>query len=355
MTKPSGKILKSRGRNKRAMKKDLRVAILGVTGAVGQEFLKLLDERKFPLAELKLLASARSAGKKIRFKSQELVVEEATPDSFKGIDLVLSSAGSATSKKLVQHVVKAGALMVDNTSAFRMDPGVPLVVPEINPEDIRDHKGVIANPNCSTIILLVPVFPIHRAARIRRMVVATYQAASGAGAQAMLELEKQSREILDGKKPTKEIFPHQIAFNLFSHNSAIAESGYCEEEIKMVRETHKIFHDDSVKVVSTTVRVPVYRAHSEAVFLELERKISVEEVRELLSHAPGVRLVDDRKKNYFPMPIEASGQNDILAGRIREDSTVENGIALFVSGDQLLKGAALNAVQIAEIWAADSK
>ncbi len=326
------------------------VAVLGVTGAVGEEFLTLLAERNFPMASLKLLASARSAGKKMTFKGQEYTIEEAKPGCFKGIDLVLSSAGSKVSRELAGDIVKAGALMVDNTSAFRMEKDVPLVVPEINAKDIRRHKGVIANPNCSTIIMLVPLWPLHKLGKIRRVVAATYQAASGAGAKAMQELEDQSREILEGKPPTKKVFPHQIAFNLFSHNSAIKEDGYCEEEIKMIKETHKIFHDDKIRVVATTVRVPVYRAHSEALFIEFEKTVTEDAARKALSKAPGVKLVDDRGKNYFPMPIEASGQDDILVGRIRQDKTVKNGLALFVSGDQLRKGAALNAVQIAEIW-----
>jgi len=332
-------------------KKNLRVAILGVTGAVGQEFISLLEKRNFPVGELLPLASLRSAGKNIVFQGREIAIREAREDSFQGIDLVLSSAGSKISKQLAPHAVKAGALVVDNTSAFRMDPGVPLVVPEINPEDVLKHRGIIANPNCSTIIMLVPIFPLHKAAKIKRVVAATYQAASGAGAQAMRELETQSREILEGKPPTKKAFPHQIAFNLFSHNSVIGEDGFCEEETKMVRETQKIFHDDSVRVVATSVRVPVFRAHSEALFLEFEKAITPAEVRKILAESPGVKLVDDGVKNYFPMPIEASGQDDVLVGRIRKDPTVPNGISLFVSGDQLLKGAALNAVQIAEIWA----
>ncbi len=332
--------------------KQFHVAILGVTGAVGQELLQLLEERKFPVASLKLLASAKSAGSKINFRGQTLTVEEAREDSFKGIDLVLSSAGGSISKKLVPYAVKAGALVVDNTSAFRMDPEVPLVVPEINPEDIAKHKGVIANPNCSTIIMLVPLFPLHKLARVKRIIVSTYQSASGAGAKAMLELENQTREILDGKNPTKQVFPHQIAFNIFSHNSAVDEStGLCDEEKKMIQETRKIFHDASIDVVPTTVRVPVYRAHSESIFAEFEKPLSVEQIRQALGKAAGVRLVDDRKNNYFPMPIEASGKDDILAGRVRVNEKHPTEVSLFVSGDQIRKGAALNAVQIAEIWA----
>ena len=329
--------------------KKLNVAILGVTGAVGQEFLTLLEERKFPIKELKLLASAKSAGKKIVFKGKSYKVQTATPDSFKGLDLVLSSAGGSISRELAPHIVKAGALMVDNTSAFRMDPKVPLVVPEINPEDIAKNHGIIANPNCSTIIMIVPLFPIHRVAKIKRIVAATYQAASGAGAKAMRELEDQSKEILAGKKPTKKVFPHQIAFNLFSHNSAIKDGGYNEEEIKMMCETKKIFHDDSLEVVATCVRVPVFRAHSEALFVTCERKITPEEVRVILKRAPGVKIVDDQEKNYFPMPVESQGKDDVFVGRIRLDHSAPNSIALFVSGDQIRKGAALNAVQIAEI------
>jgi aspartate-semialdehyde dehydrogenase len=329
--------------------KKLKVAVLGVTGAVGQEFLELLEERKFPIETLKPLASGRSAGKQIKFMGKAYKVEEAKPDSFKGLDLVLSSAGGAVSRELAPYIVKSGALMVDNTSAFRMDPEIPLVVPEINPEDIARHKGIIANPNCSTIIMLVPLFPIHKVARIKRIIAATYQAASGAGAKAMEELKVQAKDFLSGKKVTPKVLPHQIAFNVFSHNSKIGPDGYCEEETKMVKETKKIFHDAEIQVTATCVRVPVLRAHSEALFIETEKKISVEEVRSLLSKAPGIKVVDDREKNYFPMPLEATGQDDILVGRLREDPTATNGLAMFVSGDQIRKGAALNAIQIAEL------
>lgn len=329
--------------------KKLKVAVLGVTGAVGQEFLAILEQRRFPIETLKLLASGRSAGKKIQFMGQTYPVEEAKPTSFEGLDLVLSSAGGAVSRELVSSIVKAGALMVDNTSAFRMDPEVPLVIPEINPEDIAKNKGVIANPNCSTIIMLVPLFPIHKAAKIRRIVSATYQAASGAGAKAMEELQVQARDFLAGRKITPKVLPHQIAFNVFSHNSKIGPDGYCEEETKMVKETKKIFHAPEIQVTATCVRVPVLRAHSEALFIETEKKIAVEEVRALLAKAPGVKVVDDRDKNYFPMPLEATGQDEILVGRLREDPSATNGLAMFVSGDQIRKGAALNAVQIAEI------
>ena len=330
--------------------RQLKVAILGSTGAVGQEFLKLLEERKFPLAELRLLASKKSAGKKEIFRGKPIVIEEARPDSFKGIELVLSSAGGSVSKELAPHAVKAGALVVDNTSAFRMDPEVPLVVPEINPQDIGKHKGIIANPNCSTIIMLVPVFPLHKISRIKRIVVSTYQAVSGAGQKAMDELRGQAVEFLEGKPLTKNVFPHQVAFNLFSHNTKINAEGFCEEEIKMIRETHKIMHDNAIQVFPTTIRVPVFRAHSESIAIEQEAPVSLEQARQALHQAKGLRLVDDREQNYFPMPVEAEGKDDILVGRLRVDPSVKNGLGLFVSGDQIRKGAALNAIQIAEIW-----
>ena len=326
-----------------------RVAILGATGAVGQEFLSILEERKFPLAELKVLASERSAGKNVKFQGKWITIEPATPESFKGIDLVLSSAGATVSRRLVPEAVKAGAVVVDNTSAFRMDASVPLVIPEINASEISKHRGIIANPNCSTIILAVPLYPLHEAARARRVIVSTYQAASGAGMKAMRELEEQTREVLAGKKPRPKVFRHPIAFNLFSHDSAIREDGFTEEEYKMIQETRKIFRTPELKIVATTIRVPVLRAHSESIVADFERPLSEEEAREILKKSPGVEVVDRRKENYFPMPIEASGKDTILVGRIRKDPSSENGLAFFVSGDQLRKGAALNAVQIAEI------
>ncbi len=331
------------------MKSNLRVAILGATGAVGQEFLSILEERKFPLAELKLLASGKSAGKKVKFRGKELSIEEAAPAFFKGIDLVLASAGATVSRQLVPEAVKQGAVVIDNTSAFRMDPAVPLVIPEINPEEIFKHKGIIANPNCSTIIMAVPLYPIHKAAGAKRVVVSTYQAASGAGMKAMHELQEQAKEVLAGKTPTKKIFRHQIAFNLFSHDSKIRPDGFTEEENKMIEETRKIFRVPDFRLVPTTIRVPVLRAHSESIVVELERPLSEEEARRIFSKAPGVRVVDDRAANYFPMPIEASGGDEVLVGRIRKDPSSANGLAFFVSGDQLRKGAALNAIQIAEI------
>ncbi|MCK4293907.1 MAG: aspartate-semialdehyde dehydrogenase [Planctomycetes bacterium] len=326
------------------------LAIAGVTGAVGQEFLRILEERDFPFDSLKVLASSRSKGKKIKFKGKTYIVEELGKNSFAGIDIALFSAGGARSKEFAPAAVEAGTAVVDNSSAFRMDQEVPLVIPEINAEAIAGHKGIIANPNCSTIIGIVPVWPLHKANAVKRMVVSTYQAASGAGMSAMLELENQSREILDGKEPTCKAFPYQIAFNCFNHNSALGPNGYNEEEMKMVKETRKIFDCPEIAITCTCVRVPVMRAHCESINLEFTEAITPDEVRDLLSTAPGVTVLDDRRNNRFPMPIDASGKDDILVGRIRQDeSLAENrGINIWVAGDQLRKGAALNAVQIAE-------
>jgi aspartate-semialdehyde dehydrogenase len=279
-----------------------RLAIAGVTGAVGQEFLSILEERNFPFDTLKVLASSRSKGKKITFKGKEYTVEELTKDSFTGIDIALFSAGGSRSKEFAPAAAAAGAVVVDNSSAFRMDPGVPLVVPEINPEAIKMHKGIIANPNCSTIIGIVPVWPLHQVNPVRRMVVSTYQAASGAGAAAMAELEAQSREILDGKKPTCNAFPYQIAFNCFSHNSAMGPDGYNEEETKMVKETRKIFNCPQMAITATCVRIPVMRAHCESINLEFAEPMTPEKVRELLAKAPGVAVLDDREHNRGSNP-----------------------------------------------------
>ncbi len=333
--------------------KNYRIAVVGATGAVGVEFLRLLDERKFPAAELLLLASARSRGKKMSFRGQEQEIQELKDDSFKGMDIAFFSAGGSISKKYAPLAVREGAVVIDNSSAFRMDPAVPLVIPEINPEVVAHHKGIIANPNCSTIIALVPLWPIHQKNPIRRLIAATYQAASGAGAAAMAELEESTRAFLSGQEYRHTVFPHPSAFNLFSHNSNVDPlSGYNEEEIKMVTETRKIFQDPGIRISATCVRVPVLRAHSEALHFECEHPITVGEVREILRTAPGIRIVDDPVKNYFPMPKDASGQNDVLVGRIRQDTSDPSGrsIAMFVAGDQLLKGAALNGVQIAEVW-----
>jgi len=326
-----------------------RIAIAGATGAVGTEMLKTLEKRNFPVGSLRLLASKRSVGKTLPFKGQLLPVEELTHDAFTDIDIVLSSTSGTLSKEFSPSAVKAGAVVVDNASAYRMDPDVPLVVPEINPEDVKWHKGIIANPNCSTIIAAVPLWPLYKAYGVKRLVACTYQAVSGAGAAAMDELEEQTRQILNGEPIAPKEFPHQIAFNLFSHNSDIGENGYNEEEQKMLREMRKIFHDDTLKISTTCVRVPVFRTHVEALHIELEQDATPEAVRELLGDAPGVSIIDDTTNSHFPMPIEAAEQYDVLVGRIRRDTAFRPGIAMLVAGDQLLKGAALNAVQIAEL------
>ena len=334
------------------MKSEPVIAIAGVTGAVGAEFIATMDRRKFPVRRLKALASARSAGKTLDFRGMRIVVEELSERSFDGVDIALFSAGGSISRKFAPIAVRAGAVVIDNSSAFRMDPNVPLVIPEVNARRIRDHKGIIANPNCAAITALVPLWPIHQANRIKRVIIATYQAASGAGAAAMAELVDSTRANLDGRAFQPKVMPHPYAFNLFSHNTAIdPETGYNDEETKVIRETRKIFEDERIAVGVTCVRVPVLRAHSEAITFECERPISEAEVREILSGAPGVRIVDDRAKNYFPMPVDASGQDDVLVGRIRRDLSDPSGhsIAMFVAADQLLKGAALNAIQIAEL------
>ncbi|HNX25976.1 MAG TPA: aspartate-semialdehyde dehydrogenase [Phycisphaerae bacterium] len=328
-----------------------KVAIMGATGAVGTEFLKILEERNFPLKSLKLLASERSAGKKLPFRGEMLPVELLTEESFKGIDIVLASAGGSVSRKFAPAAKLAGAIMVDNTSAFRMEKDVPLVVPEVNPEKIKEHKGIIANPNCSTIIMNVPVWPLHKANPIKRLVVSTYQAASGAGAAAMAELKDGCRAFLAGEPFQPKVLPHPAAFNVFSHNSKVGPNGYNEEEMKMLNETRKIFGCPEIRIAATCVRVPVLRAHSESINIEFTNPMTEEQVREILADAPGVKIVDDREHSYFPMPRDASGKDDVLVGRIRQDMSQPEGmgIEMFVSGDQIRKGAALNAVQIAEL------
>ena len=327
------------------------VAIVGATGAVGIELIRCLETRRFPLAELRLYASARSAGKTLAYRGQPLAVRELTEDSFRGVNLALFSAGSSVSKRFAPLAVRAGATVIDNSSAFRMDPAVPLVVPEIYGEALRGHRGIIANPNCTAVISITPLWPVHRVNRIRRLIIATYQAASGAGAAAMHELVESTRAYLEGRAFEPKVLPHRYAFNVFCHNTRIDPvSGYNEEETKVAQETRKIFADAELRISATCVRVPVLRAHSVAITFECERPISAPEVRALIASAPGVRLVDDAERNYFPMPQDASGEDAILVGRIRQDVSDPQGrsIALFVSGDQLLKGAALNAVQIAE-------
>lgn len=332
---------------------ELKVAIAGITGAVGQEFLALLEQRSFPATEYKFLASSRSAGKKINFAGKEYTVEELSESSFEDMDIALFSAGGSISKYFAPIAAKNGCTVVDNSSAFRMEDDVPLVIPEINSQAIHQHKGIISNPNCSTIIGIVPVWPLHQANPVRRMVVSTYQAVSGAGMKAMYELQEQTKKVLEGENPQPESFQHPCAFNVFSHDSKIGPNGYNVEEMKLVHETHKIFDDSSIAITCTCVRVPVLRAHCESINLEFTEPMEVERVVDLLHQAPGVTIIDDRDNNYFPMPIEASGQDDIMVGRIRQDESLpENrGINLWVAGDQLRKGAALNAIQIAEVLA----
>ncbi|MHC5117683.1 MAG: aspartate-semialdehyde dehydrogenase [Planctomycetota bacterium] len=316
-----------------------KIAIAGVTGAVGQEFLRIIEQRNFPFDSLKMLASSRSAGKKIDFMGKTYTVEELTADSFGGIDIALFSAGGGRSKEFAPAAVKAGAVVIDNSSAFRMDPEVPLVVPEVNADAIAQHKGIIANPNCSTIIANVPVYPLH-----------TYQAASGAGQAAMDEMVQQAKEVLDGKPVTCSTLRYQLAFNLYCHDSPIGENGYNEEEVKMTKETHKIFSCPSIGITCTCVRVPVMRTHCESINLEFTDPITPKQVTDLLSTAPGVSILDDRINNRFPMPTDASGKDDVYVGRIRQDESIPDnrGINLWVAGDQIRKGAALNAIQIAE-------
>ena len=332
-------------------KNDPVVAIAGVTGAVGAEFIATMDRRGFRVGKLKALASARSAGKTIDFRGERVTIEELGETSFEGVDIALFSAGAGIARTFAPIAVKASAVVIDNSSAFRMDPNVPLVIPEINADRIGDHKGIIAVPNCSAITALVPLWPIHRVNRIKRVILSTYQAASGAGAAAMKELLDSTRACLDGQTYQPKVLPHSYAFNLFNHDSAVDRAtGYNGEETKVMQETRKIFEDDGIAVGVTCVRVPVLRAHSQAITFECENPITEHEVRAILIDAPGVKIVDDRAKNYFPMPIDASGQDDVLVGRIRRDLSDASGhsISIFVAADQLLKGAALNAIQIAE-------
>ncbi|CAL5430525.1 unnamed protein product [Camellia sinensis] len=333
------------------------LAVVGVTGAVGQEFLSVLSDRSFPYRSIKMLASKRSAGKHLTFEGNDYVVEELTPESFNGVDIALFSAGGSISKKFGPIAVDCGSIVVDNSSAFRMDENVPLVIPEVNPEAMAHIKlgngkgALIANPNCSTIICLMAATPLHRHAKVLRMVVSTYQAASGAGAAAMEELEQQTREVLEGKPPTCNIFNQQYAFNLFSHNAPILSNGYNEEEMKLVKETRKIWNDMNVKVTATCIRVPVMRAHAESVNLQFENPLDEDTARDILKNAPGVVVIDDRAANRFPTPLEVSNKDDVAVGRIRRDVSqdVNYGVDIFVCGDQIRKGAALNAVQIAEM------
>ena len=335
------------------MSKLYNIAIVGATGAVGTEMLRVLEEREFPVQELRLLASERSEGNFLEFSGEEIMVQKLTRDSFAGIDIALFSAGGDRSREFCPIAAAAGAVCIDNSSVWRLDPEVPLVVPEVNPGDIAGYtrKGIIANPNCSTIQLVVALKPLHDAASIKRVVVSTYQAVSGTGQKAIEELRIQTGELLNGRPADCKVYPHQIAFNCLPHIDVFLDNGYTREEMKMVNETRKIMGDDSIKVTATTVRVPVFYGHSEAVNIETEKKISAELARELLAAAPGVQLVDDVKNLIYPMPIDAAGQDMTLVGRIREDESIANGLNLWVVADNLRKGAATNAVQIAEILA----
>ncbi|MBF2035166.1 MAG: aspartate-semialdehyde dehydrogenase [Leptolyngbyaceae cyanobacterium T60_A2020_046] len=334
------------------MSNGYRVAILGATGAVGTELLELLAERRFPIASLRLLASPRSAGKTVPFNGETLEIEALSDRAFDNIDIVLASAGGSVSKEWAPKAVAAGAVVIDNSSAFRMVPDVPLVVPEVNPEAAAHHRGIIANPNCTTILMAMAVWPLHQVQPVQRIVVSTYQSASGAGARAMEEVKQQARAILADQAPPTEAFPYPLAFNLFPHNSPLGENGYCQEEMKMVNETRKIFSAPDLRLTATCIRVPVLRAHSEAINLEFAVPFSPEKARQILAEAPGVTLVEDWQANYFPMPVEASGKDNVLVGRIRQDISHPNGLELWLSGDQIRKGAALNAVQIAEVLVA---
>ena len=334
--------------------KKYNVAILGATGAVGQEFLDLIAERNFPFGTLKLLASSRSAGKVIEFMGENYTVEEATDDSFKNIDIALFAGGSA-STKFAPAAVKHGAVVIDNSSAFRMDPSVPLIVPEVNPEDIKKHQGIIANPNCSTIIMAMALKPLYNKSKIKRIVVSTYQAVSGAGKEAIDELDSQVQAIVEHRPVEAKVLPsaslgkhYQIAFNVIPHIDVFFEDGYTKEEMKMVHETHKIFNDYTMGITATTVRVPVYRSHSESINIEFEEELSVQNAKELLAAFPGVIVQDDPKEMIYPMPLFTSNQNEVFVGRIRKDSSVAHGLNMWVVGDQIRKGAALNALQIAE-------
>ena len=330
------------------MKSQPHVAVVGATGAVGVEMIKTLEKRRFPLSHLTLLASARSLGKKLPFKDQELDVKELRRDSFTGIDIALFSAGGSISKEYAPLAARAGCVVVDNSSAFRMDESVPLVVPEINGADIAAHKGIIANPNCTTAITLMALFPLHQAFGVKRIFASSYQAVSGTGAKAIAELTRQINQIVAGERVTHEVYPHQIAFNVLPHVYSFLPSGYTKEEMKMENEGRKIMHHPGFRASVTCVRVPVYRAHSVAVSAEFEKPVTVEAAREVLSRAPGLDLVDEPAKNEYPLPLYTAERYNCAVGRLRKDCALENGLCFWVSGDQLLKGAALNAVQIAE-------
>ena len=330
------------------MNKRPHVAVVGATGAVGVEMIKTLEKRNFPVGKLTLLASARSVGKKLSFRGEDITVTELTKDSFNGIDIALFSAGGSISKEFAPIAAKAGCVVVDNSSAFRMDDSVPLVIPEINASDVKKHKGIIANPNCTTAITLMALYPLHKAFSCKRIFASSYQAVSGTGAKAIEELERQVQEIVRGEPVTKQVYPHQIAFNVLPQVDSFLSSGYTKEEMKMENEGRKIMHHPNFRASVTCVRVPVYRAHSVAVNAEFDKPITVESARDVLKKAPGLDVVDEPSKNQYPLPLYMAEQYNCAVGRIRKDCALENGLAFWVSGDQLLKGAALNAVQIAE-------
>jgi len=330
------------------MNRSPHVAVVGATGAVGIEMIKTLERRHFPVGKLTLLASARSAGKKLKAGPKEITVQELTAKSFDGVDVALFSAGGSISKEFAPIAAKAGCVVVDNSSAFRMDDSVPLVIPEINPGDLKSHKGIIANPNCTTAVTLMALYPLHQAFQVRRIFASSYQAVSGTGAKAIEELQRQVFQVVHGKPITREVYPHQIAFNVLPHVDSFLPSGYTKEEMKMQNEGRKIMHHPTFRASVTCVRVPVYRAHSVAVSAEFEKPVSVEAAREVLKKAPGLDVVDDTANNQYPLPLYAAEKDNCEVGRLRLDCAMENGLAFWVSGDQLLKGAALNAVQIAE-------
>jgi aspartate-semialdehyde dehydrogenase len=331
------------------MSKKLHVAIVGATGAVGVEMIKTLGKRNFPVGELTLLASARSAGKTLPFRDTEIAIKELREDSFAGVDIALFSAGGSISKKFAPLAVQAGAVVVDNSSFFRMDPDVPLVVPEINAADVKKNRGIIANPNCTTAITLMALYPLHREFRVKRIFASSYQAVSGTGAQAIEELRQQVQAIATGQPVEKKVYPHQIAFNVLPHVDSFLETGYTKEEMKMQNEGRRIMHHPTFKASVTCVRVPVYRAHSVAVSAEFERPVSLKDARKVLAEAPGLDVVDEPAKNEYPLPLYVAERDNCQVGRLRLDCALDNGLAFWVAGDQLLKGAALNAVQIAEL------
>jgi aspartate-semialdehyde dehydrogenase len=331
------------------MSKNLHVAIVGATGAVGVEMIKTLERRNFPVGQLTLLASAKSAGKTLPFRGAPVTIKELRDDSFAGVDVALFSAGGDISRKYASVAVKGGAVVVDNSSAFRMEADVPLVVPEINGDDVKKHKGIIANPNCTTAITLMALYPLHQEFRVKRIFASSYQAVSGTGAQAIAELQEQVRAIAAGEPVEKKVYPHQIAFNVLPHVDGFLESGYTKEEMKMQNEGRRIMHHPTFKASVTCVRVPVYRAHSVAVHAEFERPVSLSDAREALAKAPGLDVVDDPANCAYPLPLYVAERDNCQVGRLRLDCALENGLVFWVAGDQLLKGAALNAVQIAEL------